>query len=122
MVLETHLRIRLDVAHGSQRQGRKQVLVTKTAADPSGELARKTLSRRFFQQFEHNPLAKELLDAILEKYIQGDASDVTNMELLKIPPLSARTSREWNQAFSLGSPKTGVNAALKELQKLLYSV
>jgi hypothetical protein len=52
MVLETHVGVRLDVAHGSQGQGRKQILVTKTLADPAGEFAREILSRRFFQQFE----------------------------------------------------------------------
>lgn len=76
----------------------------------------------FFQRFEHNPLAKELLDAMLEKYIQGDAPDVSEVELLRVQPFSARTRMEWAQAFSQGSPRTSINAVLKELQRLLYSV
>ena len=82
----------------------------------------RTTHSTFFQRFEHNPLAKELLDAILEKYIQGDAPDVSNVELLSVPPLSARTRMEWVQAFSQASPKTSINVTLKELQQLLYSV
>lgn len=76
----------------------------------------------FFQRFEHNPLAKELLDAMLEKYIQGDAPDVSDVELLRVQPFSTRTRMEWAQAFSQGSPRTSINAVLKELQRLLYSV
>src|SRR6266478_1975665 len=54
MVFVTHVRIRLNVAHGSQGQSRKQVLVTKIRADHSSELARDALSRRVFQQFEQH--------------------------------------------------------------------
>jgi len=76
----------------------------------------------FFQRFESNPLAKELLDVILDKYSCGDAPDVSNLELLEVQPLKARTRMEWSQAFSQGPTKTNLNAVLKELQQLLYSV
>ena len=76
----------------------------------------------FFQRFDTTHWQKNLLDAILEKYSQGDASDMSNVELLSVPPLSVRTRMEWVQAFSQASPKTSISAVLKELQKLLYSV
>jgi type I restriction enzyme R subunit len=40
----------------------------------------------FFGQY--NPAAREMLEGILQKYVAGDASDVSDTELLKVPPLS----------------------------------
>ncbi len=81
-----------------------------------------THNSTFFQRFEHSPLAKELLDAILDKYIQGDAPDVSDIELLRVPPLAARTRKEWSDAVKALSPELSIGGVLRELQQLLYSV
>ena len=76
----------------------------------------------FFQRFESSPLAKELLDTLLDKYNRGDAPDVSDLKLLDVQPLKVRTRMEWSKAFSQGPTKTNLAAVLKELQQLLYSV
>ncbi len=79
----------------------------------------RTTHHAFFQRYEQNPLAKELLETILAKYILGDAPDVSDTGLLSVPPLNARTRMEWARAFSQGP---NLSATLKELQQWLYSV
>ncbi len=82
----------------------------------------------FFQRFENNRSAKELLDVILDKYSHGnsrnlnDMRDVNDLGWLSVQPLNERTTREWSQAFNQGPTKTTLSAVLKELQELLYSI
>ena len=72
----------------------------------------------FFERY--NPTARGMLDTILQKYVDGDASDVSDTELLKVPPLSEQgTFIELARHFGGG---TAVRAALRELQILLYAV
>lgn len=64
--------------------------------------------------------ARETLEIILEKYVAGEAPDVTDTHLLKVPPLSHRgTFLELARPFGGGS---GLRAALAELRDLLYRV
>jgi hypothetical protein len=76
----------------------------------------------FFQRFEHNLLANELLNVILDKYSRGEAPDVSDLDLLGVQPLKVRTQKEWLQAFRQGPTQENLPAVLKELQQLLYSV
>ena len=70
----------------------------------------------FFNTF--NTAAQEMLHTILEKYEAGEAQDVSDTELLKVPPLSERgTFMELAQSFGSG---TQVREALRRLQQLLY--
>ncbi len=63
--------------------------------------------------------AREMLKVILKKYIAGEAVDISDQELLKVPPLSDQgTFIELARRFGGGQ---GVRKALKELQILLYS-
>jgi type I restriction enzyme, R subunit len=63
--------------------------------------------------------AREMLNVILDKYIAGEAEDISNPELLRVPPLSERgTFIELAKPFGGGQE---VRKALKELQQLLYS-
>jgi type I restriction enzyme R subunit len=67
----------------------------------------------------HSPAARGILDTILQKYVDGDAADVSDTELLKVPPLSEQgTFIELARHFGSGAT---VRAALKELQTLLYA-
>lgn len=60
-----------------------------------------------------------MLDTIIQKYVDGDASDVSDTELLKVPPLSEQgTFIELARHFGGGA---AVRAALKKLQTLLYA-
>jgi type I restriction enzyme, R subunit len=71
----------------------------------------------FFGRYK--PEAREILKVILDKYVSGEAQDVSDTELLKVPPLSGRgTFIELAQKFGGGG---NVRSALKELQGLLYS-
>jgi len=71
----------------------------------------------FFSRYK--PEAREILDTILKKYIVGEAQDVSDTELLKVPPLDERgTFIELARPFGGGAH---VRSALKELQQLLYS-
>ncbi len=71
----------------------------------------------FFSRYK--PEAREILNVILDKYVSGEAQDVSDTELLKVPPLSERgTFIELAQKFGGGA---NVRSALKELQGLLYS-
>ncbi len=71
----------------------------------------------FFSRYK--PEAREILDTILKKYIVGEAQDVSDTELLKVPPLDERgTFIELARPFGGGA---NVRSALNELQQLLYS-
>ena len=75
--------------------------------------------KAFFTRYEANPLAKLVLDAILEKYISGDAEDVSDVGLLEVSPLdSLGTPLELARSFQ-GDRMQNV---LNELKHLLYSV
>ena len=64
------------------------------------------------------PDAREVLDLIIEKYIAGEANDVTDTGLLKVPPLSQRgTFMELAQRFGNGA---ALRDALAELSRRLY--
>jgi len=80
----------------------------------------KTLYRQhgdFFNRYK--PEACNILHIVLAKYETGEAQDVSDAELLKVPPLSERgTFVELAKAFGGGA---SVRVALKELQALLYS-
>jgi type I restriction enzyme R subunit len=68
----------------------------------------------------YSPAAREILDTILQKYVDCDAADVSDTELLKVPPLSEQgTFIELARHFGGGA---AVRAALKELQTLLYTI
>ncbi len=71
----------------------------------------------FFSRYK--PQARDMLNVILEKYIAGEAADISDTELFKVPPLVDRgTFIELAAPFGGGSK---VRNALKELQQLLYS-
>src|SRR5262249_39770459 len=63
--------------------------------------------------------AREVLDAILAKYVAGETDVVADTELLKVPPLSeSGTFLEIAQRFGSGST---LRTALTELQRILYA-
>lgn len=67
----------------------------------------------------HGAAAREILEAILQKYVAGEAQHVDDMELLKVPPLAERgTFLELVRPFGGGN---ATRAALAELQQLLYT-
>jgi type I restriction enzyme R subunit len=67
----------------------------------------------------HGQTAREILEVILQKYVAGEAPDVDDPALLRVPPLSDRgTFLELARSFGGGAQ---VRAALWELQELLYS-
>jgi type I restriction enzyme R subunit len=67
----------------------------------------------------YGPVAREILEALLEKYVAGEAPDISDPQLLRVPPLSERgTFMELAQPFGGGAQ---VRAALRELQTLLYT-
>ena len=71
----------------------------------------------FFARY--SPAAREILDTILEKYLAGEAEDVSDTRWLKVPPLSGKgTFVELAQRFGGGEQ---VRQALREMQTLLYS-
>src|SRR6266851_51386 len=71
----------------------------------------------FFSRYE--PQARDMLNVILEKYIDGEAADISDTELFKVPPLGDQgTFMELAAPFGGGSK---VRSTLKELQQLLYS-
>jgi hypothetical protein len=62
--------------------------------------------------------AREILDVILRKFCDGEAPDVTDTGLLRVPPLSKRgTFMELAQRFGGGA---GLRSALAELHHRLY--
>jgi type I restriction enzyme R subunit len=71
----------------------------------------------FFNRYQ--PDAQDILHIVLSKYEVGEAQDVSDPELLRVPPLSdCGTFVELAKAFGGG---TAVRTALKKLQELLYS-
>jgi type I restriction enzyme R subunit len=71
----------------------------------------------FFQRFDLQ--AREILNAVLDKYVAGEAQDIDDTELLKVPPLSDRgTFMELIRRFGGGHE---ARAALRELEALLYA-
>ncbi len=65
------------------------------------------------------PPAREILEAVLEKYVAGEAAHITDTGLLKVPPLAERgTFMELAQHFGGGA---ALRAALEELQSRLYA-
>lgn len=70
----------------------------------------------FFERFD-GP-AREILRLMLDKYVAGEAPDITDTGLFKVPPLSDRgTLMELMRAFGGG---TEARQALSELQARLY--
>jgi type I restriction enzyme R subunit len=80
----------------------------------------KRLYREHADFFSHyKPQAREMLNVLLEKYIAGEAADISDTELFKVPPLVDQgTFMELAEPFGGGS---NVRSTLKELQQLLYS-
>jgi type I restriction enzyme R subunit len=71
----------------------------------------------FFNRYK--PQAREMLKVILGKYAAGEAADISDPGLLKVPPLSDQgTFVELARPFGGGQE---VRKALRELQQLLYS-
>ncbi|GCF09605.1 hypothetical protein KDI_31690 [Dictyobacter arantiisoli] len=77
----------------------------------------------FFQRFAQPPLASQVLNAILDKYILGEAPDVSKPALLSLPPLTKLgMPMDLSRAFSTGPERKNVSEVLRELRSLLYSV
>ena len=81
----------------------------------------------FFLSHARNPLATDILHAILEKYIHEKDDDkdvdVSDVGLFKVHPLSLRgTSVELMRAFMSEDGTPSAKKVLQELRKLLYSV
>ncbi len=65
-----------------------------------------------------SPEAREILDVIVRKFMDGEAPEVTDTGLLKVPPLSERgTFLELAQRFGGGA---SLRSALAELHRRLY--
>jgi type I site-specific restriction endonuclease len=77
--------------------------------------------RAFFARIARNPLAARIIDAILEKYMDGTAPDVSDIGLLRLQPI-ANWESPGNLALALKGDAPSVKAVLQELQRLLYSV
>jgi type I site-specific restriction endonuclease len=77
--------------------------------------------RAFFAHIERNPLAARIINAILEKYMDGTAPDVSDTGLLGLQPIVTWES-PGNLALALKGNAPSVKAVLQELQRLLYSV
>lgn len=68
-------------------------------------------------------MARAILDVILDKYVVGEAPDVSDIGLLQVISLADRhTPFELARPFADPATNTTVRTALKELQTLLYSV
>lgn len=77
----------------------------------------------FFKCYENNLLARAILDVILDKYVGGEAPDVSDIGLLQVISLADRhTPFELARPFANPATNTTVRTVLKELQRLLYSV
>ncbi len=71
----------------------------------------------FFER--HGPSAREILETVLDKYVAGEAPNVGDPALLRVPPLSERgTFVELARHFGGGGK---VRAVLGELEALLYA-
>ena len=71
----------------------------------------------FFEQ--HSPQAREVLEDILEKYIEFGTAQFQIPEILKVAPISTRGSVVEIAAFFGGSRK--LRSAVREMQTLLYA-
>jgi len=77
----------------------------------------------FFKRYENNLLARAILDVILDKYVRGEAPDVSDTGLLQVISLADRhTPFELARPFADPATNTTVRSVLKELQALLYNV
>ena len=77
----------------------------------------------FFKRYENNLLARAILDVILDKYVRGEAPDVSDVTLLQVMSLADRhTPLELSRPFLDAATGSNVRTVLKELQTLLYSV
>ncbi len=77
----------------------------------------------FFKRYENNLLARAVLDVILDKYIRGEAPDVSDVRLLQVISLADQhTPYELARPFSDPANNRTVHTVLKELQTLLYNV
>ncbi len=77
----------------------------------------------FFKRYENNLLARAILDVILDKYVRGEAPDVSDVGLLQVISLADRhTPFELARPFADPATNTNVRTVLKELQRLLYNV
>ncbi len=77
----------------------------------------------FFKRYENNLLARAILDVILDKYVRGEAPDVSDVGLLQVISLADRhTPLELSRPFLDPATNTNVRTVLKELQTLLYNV
>ena len=77
----------------------------------------------FFKRYENNLLARAILDVILDKYVRGEAPDVSDVSLLQVMSLADRhTPLELSRPFLDPATNSNVRTVLKELQTLLYSV
>jgi type I restriction enzyme R subunit len=77
----------------------------------------------FFKRYENNLLARAILDVILDKYVKGEAPDVSDMDLLQVISLADRhTPFELARPFADQATGRNVRTVLKELQTLLYNV
>ena len=77
----------------------------------------------FFKRYENNLLARAILDVILDKYVRGEAPDVSDVGLLQVISLADRhTPLELSRPFLDPATNTNVRTVLKELQTLLYHV
>jgi type I restriction enzyme R subunit len=77
----------------------------------------------FFKRYENNLLARAVLDVILDKYIRGEAPDVSDVDLLGVISLADQhTPYELARPFSDPANNRTVQTVLKELQTLLYNV
>jgi type I restriction enzyme R subunit len=96
----------VEVAFGEPAQTRTERVAQLRERAPS-----------FFARFE--PPARDVLEAVLAKYIASETDVVADTELLKVPPLSeSGTFLELAQRFGGGSQ---LRTALAELQRLLYA-
>lgn len=77
----------------------------------------------FFKRYENNLLARAILDVILDKYVRGEAPDVSDVGLLQVISLADRhTPLELSRPFLDPATNRNVRTVLKELQTLLYNV
>lgn len=77
----------------------------------------------FFQRYENTLLARAVLDVILDKYIKGEAPDVSDTCLLQVISLAdSHTPVELARPFANAATNSTIRSVLKELQTLLYSV
>jgi type I restriction enzyme R subunit len=80
------------------------------------EMVRKN-KQDFFEKY--GDMAKEILNEILDKYVEYGLAQLDDMDILKVPPVS-----EHGNVMEIAEAFGGVNAlrsALSELQNLIYA-